>query len=94
MKKTNHQYFMQIAIQEAKKGINAGHGGPYGGVIVKNNKIVAKSHNKVVLNHDVTAHGEMETIRAACKKLKTYDLKGCVLYTTAFPCPMCVAACK
>lgn len=85
---------MQIAIQEAEKGTKDGHGGPYGCVIVKNNKVVAKSHNRVISNNDVTAHGEVETIRLACKKLKTFDLTGCTLYTTAYPCPMCLAACK
>ena len=94
MKKTNHNHFIQLAISEAKKGIQSKHGGPYGCVIVKNNKVIAKSHNKVSLKNDVTSHGEMETIRLACKKLKTFNLMGCTLYTTAYPCPMCVAACK
>lgn len=94
MRKTNHYYFIQLAILEAKKGIKNNHGGPYGCVIVKNNKVVAKSHNKVLLKNDVTSHGEIETIRLACKKLKTFNLTGCTLYTTAYPCPMCVAACK
>lgn len=94
MKKNNHDYFMNIAIKEALKGIKASHGGPFGCVIVKNNKVIAKSHNKVLLKNDPTCHGEMETIRLACKKLKTFDLTGCILYTTGFPCPMCMGACK
>lgn len=93
-KSNNHAYFMQQAIIEARKGIGAGHGGPFGAVIVKNGKIVAKGHNEVIKNNDATCHGEMQAIRAACKKLKSFDLSGCVIYTTGFPCPMCMGACK
>lgn len=94
MKKNNHKYFMQLAIEEANKGINAGHGGPFGCVIVKDNKVIAKAHNKVLLKQDATCHGEMEAIRLACKRLKSFNLSGCILYTTGFPCPMCMGACK
>jgi len=86
--------FMMEAIKEAHKGIKAGHGGPFGCVIVKNGKIIARGHNSVVLKNDVTAHGEMEAIRQACKKLKSFDLTGCVVYTSGYPCPMCMAACQ
>lgn len=85
---------MHLAVLEAKKGMIANRGGPFGCVIVKNNKVIAKSHNKVLLKQDPTAHGEIETIKLACKKLKTFDLTGCILYTTGFPCPMCMGACK
>jgi len=84
--------FMKSAILEAHKGIMAGHGGPFGSVIVKDGKIVAKGHNHVVANNDPTCHGEVDAIRKACKKLKTFDLSGCELYTTGEPCPMCLAA--
>ncbi len=84
--------FMKAAILEAKKGITSGHGGPFGSVIVKDGKIVAKGHNEVIKNQDATCHGEMMAIRKASKKLKTFDLSGCELYTTAEPCPMCLGA--
>lgn len=84
--------FMKIALKEAYKGIVNGHGGPFGAVIVKNNKVIAKGHNQVVKNNDPTCHGEMMAIHKACKKLKTFDLSGCEIYTTGEPCPMCLAA--
>jgi guanine deaminase len=84
--------YMKQAIKEAQLGIRSGHGGPFGSVIVKDNKVIAKGHNEVVKNNDPTCHGEMMAIRKACKKLKTFDLSGCQLYTTAEPCPMCLGA--
>lgn len=84
--------YMKAAIKEAYKGINNGHGGPFGAVIVKDGKIVARGHNMVLKNNDSTCHGEMMAIRNACKKLGTYDLTGCVIYTTGEPCPMCRGA--
>jgi len=84
--------FMMLAIKEAEKGIRAGHGGPFGSVIVKDGKIIAKGHNRVIANNDPTCHGEIDAIRRACKKLKTFDLSGCEIYTTGFPCPMCMCA--
>lgn len=82
--------FMQEAIKEAQEGIHAGHGGPFGCVIVKDGKILAKGHNEVLKNHDCTCHGEMQAIRNACSITGTHDLSGCELYTTAEPCPMCL----
>ena len=84
--------FMKEAINEAYTGINQGHGGPFGCVIVKNNKIIGKGHNRVLLKKDPTCHGEMEAIGNACENLGTFDLKDCELYTTAEPCPMCLGA--
>lgn len=84
--------FMKIAIDEARTGINAGHGGPFGCVIVRDGKIVGQGHNEVVRQKDPTCHGEVMAIRNACKNLGTYDLSGCELYTTAAPCPMCRGA--
>lgn len=84
--------FMKAAIKEAYKGINNKHGGPFGCVIVKDGKIVGRGHNKVLKNHDCTCHGEMMAIRDACKRLGTFDLSGCELYTTSSPCPMCQGA--
>lgn len=82
--------FMDEALKEAYEGIRAKHGGPFGAVIVKDGKIVGRGHNRVLLKHDPTCHGEMEAIRDACQNLGTHDLTGCVLYTTAAPCPMCL----
>lgn len=83
---------MHVAITEAREGILKGHGGPFGAVIVKNGEIIAKGHNHVVEYNDPTCHGEIDAIRKACSKLGTFDLTGCELYTTGYPCPMCACA--
>lgn len=83
---------MTNAINEAYRGIEAGHGGPFGTAIVKDGKIVAVGHNHVVSNNDPTCHGEIDAIRKACKALGTFDLSGCELYTTSSPCLMCLGA--
>ena len=88
----NEKQYMEIAVEEAYNGIRNHEGGPFGCVIVKNGEIVGRGHNKVLAKHDPTCHGEMEAIRKACENLKTHDLSGCVLYTTAEPCPMCLGA--
>ena len=82
--------YMSEAIEEAIKGITHNHGGPFGCVIVKDEKIVGRGHNMVLANNDSTAHGEITAIRNAEKALGTYDLSGCILYTTGEPCPMCL----
>jgi len=84
--------YMKIAVEEARTGIQSGHGGPFGCVIVRDGVIIGKGHNEVVRQHDPTCHGEMMAIRDACKNLNSYDLSGCELYTTAQPCPMCQGA--
>ena len=84
--------YMKLAIEEARRGIKSGHGGPFGCVIVKDNKVIGKGHNEVIRRNDPTCHGEMMAIRAACAELGTFDLSSCELYTTAQPCPMCDAA--
>jgi len=83
--------FMKRAIELSIEGVNKG-GGPFGSVIIKGNKIVAEGSNKVVPNKDPTAHGEIVAIREACKKLNNFNLKGCELYSTCEPCPMCLSA--
>lgn len=83
---------MQLAIKEARAGIRRRHGGPFGAVVVKNGKVIASGHNHVLKNNDSTCHGEIDAIRKAERKLKTYNLKGCQIYTTSEPCPMCLAA--
>ena len=90
MNKTDE--FMKLAIKEAKKGITKGHGGPFGTVIVKGGAVIGKGHNQVIKNNDPTCHGEMMAIHDACKRLGTFDLSGAVLYTTGYPCPMCLGA--
>ena len=84
--------FMRMAINEAKKGIKNGHGGPFGAVVVKNGKIIGKGINMVLKNNDPTAHAEVVAIRNACKHLGTYDLSNCEIYTSCYPCPMCLSA--
>ena len=85
--------YMEQAIKAAYKGIQKDDGGPFGAVVVKDGKVIAVGNNCVVKNNDPTAHGEIVVIRKACKKLKTFDLTGCELYTTGEPCPMCYCAC-
>ncbi len=85
--------FMQAAIDEALEGIGRGHGGPFGCVIVRDGEIVGRGHNRVLAEHDATAHGEVNAIRDAGRRLGTHDLRGCELYTTGEPCPMCLCAC-
>jgi tRNA(Arg) A34 adenosine deaminase TadA len=83
---------MSAAIASARAGIRHGHGGPFGACIVWRGKIVAAAHNTVLRDRDPTCHAEMNAIRQACRKLRTHDLSGCVIYTTAEPCPMCLGA--
>lgn len=87
-----HEEFMDIAVAEAKKGVLQGDGGPFGAVVVKEGKVIAKAHNCVVKKSDPTAHAEVRAIRKAAKKLRSFDLSGAVLYTTCMPCPMCLGA--
>ena len=83
---------MKLAIKCAALGISRKQT-PFGACIVKNNKIVSIAHNTVFKTTDITAHAEINAIRLACKKLKSVDLTGCVIYSTCEPCPMCFAAC-
>ena len=83
--------FMREAIRLANESVKNG-GGPFGAVIVKDNEIIAGSSNSVTIDNDPTAHAEVNTIRQACKKLGTFDLSGCVIYTSCEPCPMCLGA--
>lgn len=83
---------MQEALKEAYEGISNNHGGPFGAIITKNNKIIGRGHNRVLLDNDCTCHGEIMAIKDACKNLKSYKLNDCQIYTTAEPCPMCLGA--
>lgn len=82
---------MQLAISISKESIEQG-GGPFGAVIVKNGEVIATGHNQVTQQNDPTAHAEVCAIREACKKLGTFSLQGCEIYTSCEPCPMCLSA--
>ena len=86
-----HNEFMLEAIRLSKENIDNG-GGPFGAVIVKDGKIIAKGVNKVTVNNDPTAHAEVTAIREAAKILDNFDLSGCEIYTSCEPCPMCLGA--
>ncbi len=83
--------FMLQAIKASMKNVENG-GGPFGAVIVKDGKIIAVGTNRVTCNNDPTAHAEVQAIRKAAKKLKTFNLSGCEIYTSCEPCPMCLGA--
>lgn len=84
--------FMRRAIELGHQGAEAGDGGPFGAVIVQDGQIIAEGWNRVVVDNDPTAHGEVVAIRAAGQKLKDFSLQGCELYTSGEPCPMCLSA--
>ena len=83
--------FMKRAIELSIESVRGG-GGPFGCVIVKDQKIVSEGSNKVTSNNDPTAHGEIVAIREACKKINNFSLSGCELYSSCEPCPMCLSA--
>ena len=87
----DHNFFMKKAIELSINNIE-NKGGPFGCVIVKDNQIIAEGHNQVTANNDPTAHAEIVAIRNACKELNNFFLKGCDLYTSCEPCPMCLSA--
>ncbi|MCC8198564.1 MAG: nucleoside deaminase [Tannerellaceae bacterium] len=87
----NKKDFMRKAIELSVENVHQG-GGPFGAVIVKNNRIIATGVNRVTDSCDPTAHAEVSAIRNACKELDTFDLSGCEIYTTCEPCPMCLGA--
>jgi tRNA(Arg) A34 adenosine deaminase TadA len=85
--------YMHLAIKSAYEGIEKDEGGPFGACIIdKQGDILAITHNTVLKDHDPTCHAEMNCIREACRRLQTHILSECILYTTAEPCPMCLAA--
>ena len=84
---------LRLAMEQARKTMNENIGGPFGAaVIAEDGEILAVTSNSVLRDNDPTAHAEVNAIRTACKKIGSYDLGGCVLYTTAYPCPMCLSA--
>ncbi|GJQ14482.1 hypothetical protein GpartN1_g6273.t1 [Galdieria partita] len=84
--------FLDCAIDEARKGLLSGDGGPFGAVIVLDGKVLVQEHNRVLSTNDPTAHAEVVAIRKACQLLKTSQLQGCFLYASCQPCPMCFGA--
>ena len=85
--------YLQMAIDEARKTMNNDEGGPFGAVVVDTiDGSLYVASNSVLANHDPTSHAEINAIREACKKKGTHDLSGCILYTTCYPCPMCLSA--
>lgn len=83
--------FMEMAIAKALAGIK-NNDSPFGSCIVKNGRVIAVAHNTVLTGRDATNHAEINAIREACKKLKTHELRGCTVYSTTEPCPMCFSA--
>ena len=84
--------FMQEAINVGLEGMRNNLGGPFGCVIVKDDKIIGKGCNSVIASNDPTAHAEIVAIRDACKNLNNFQLEGCEVYTSCEPCPMCLGA--
>jgi tRNA(Arg) A34 adenosine deaminase TadA len=89
---TREEKFMSEAIALSNKGVNNNSGGPFGCIVVKEDRIVGKGFNKVTSTNDPTAHAEIVAIRDACRNLGTFQLEGCEIYTSCEPCPMCLGA--
>lgn len=84
--------FMEIAKELANDNLKTNAGGPFGACVVKDGEIIGKGSNHVLANNDPTAHAEIMAIRDACKNINSYDLSGCELYASCYPCPMCLSA--
>lgn len=84
--------YMDVAIDLSDDNFDKNYGGPFGACIVKDGKIIGKGINRVLKDNDPTAHAEIIAIRNACKHINSYDLSGCELYTSCYPCPMCLSA--
>ena len=84
--------YMKIAKELSDENLKTNAGGPFGACIVKDGKVIGKGSNYVLSNNDPTAHAEIMAIRDACKNINAYDLKDCELYTSCYPCPMCLSA--
>lgn len=85
-------HFMEKAVKLSIRHMRNGKGGPFGAVVVKNGEIIAEGYNQVSTANDPTAHAEIVAIREACRKLNSFQLTGCEIYTTCEPCPMCLGA--
>lgn len=89
---TREEKFMQEAILLSEKGVQDNDGGPFGCIVVKDDKIIGRGNNKVTSTNDPTAHAEIIAIREACKNIGSFQLDGCEIYTSCEPCPMCLGA--
>lgn len=89
---TREEKFMMEAIKLSQEGMDKNDGGPFGCVVVKDDKIIGRGNNKVICNTDPTAHAEVVAIRDACIHLGTFQLDGCEVYASCEPCPMCLGA--
>lgn len=84
--------YMEVAKELSEENLITNNGGPFGACVVKDNKIIGRGANSVLCKNDPTAHAEITAIRDACKNINSYDLSGCELYTSCYPCPMCLSA--
>ena len=84
--------YMNEADKLVRENLINNNGGPFGAVIVKSGKIIGRGANRVIIDNDPTAHAEIIAIRDACRNINSYDLTGCEIYTTCYPCPMCLSA--
>ncbi|MFT5214594.1 MAG: guanine deaminase [Patiriisocius sp.] len=89
---SKHEEYMSEAVKAALKGMNNNEGGPFGCIVVKNGVIIGRGNNKVTSTNDPTAHAEVTAIRDACKNIGSFQLDGCIVYTSCEPCPMCLGA--
>ena len=87
-----HQRMLQAAIALSLEKMAAGQGGPFGAIVARGEEIIGRGWNCVTSANDPTAHGEVQAIRDACRTLKRFDLRGCILYSSCEPCPMCLGA--
>ena len=88
----SQEELMRRAVTISAERMRAGQGGPFGAIIAKGGQIIAEGHNQVTSDNDPTAHAEIAAIREACRALETFDLRGCEIYASCEPCPMCLAA--
>lgn len=84
--------YMEVAEKLSAENLKTNAGGPFGACVVKDGEIIGKGSNQVLKSNDPTAHAEIVAIREACKNIKSYDLSRCELYTSCYPCPMCLSA--
>ncbi len=87
-----HEEFMSEAVKAALKGMGNNEGGPFGCIVVKDGVVIGRGNNKVTSTNDPTAHAEVTAIRDACKNIGSFQLDGCIVYTSCEPCPMCLGA--
>ena len=88
----DHKAYLKLAVEEAKIGMRAGDGGPFGALVVRDGEILGRGHNTVLKTHDPSAHAEVNAIRNACFSVQDHHLSGASIYTNFEPCPMCLGA--